>query len=40
MVKAMVSNKKQSAAKYSDLQKGNLMAFKTKEKIGARRSGD
>jgi hypothetical protein len=38
MVKVMVSNRKQSAAKDSDLQKGNLMAVEMKQQIGARRS--
>ncbi|CAL9240234.1 unnamed protein product [Arabidopsis halleri] len=33
MVKVMVSNRKQSAAKDSDLQKGNLMAVEIKQKV-------
>ncbi|CAH2066670.1 unnamed protein product [Thlaspi arvense] len=39
-VKVMVGNKKQSGAKDSDLQKGNVMAVETKQKIGSRRSGN
>ncbi|EOA35084.1 hypothetical protein CARUB_v10020195mg [Capsella rubella] len=41
-VKVMVSNRKQSAAKDSDLKKSNLMAVEIKQKIGARpaRSGN
>ncbi|KAF8098672.1 hypothetical protein N665_0261s0037 [Sinapis alba] len=34
MVKLMVGNKKQSAAKDSGLQKGNFMAVETKQKLG------
>lgn len=33
MVNVMVSNRKQSAAKDSDLQKGNLMAVEIKQKV-------
>ncbi|XP_010427908.1 PREDICTED: protein WVD2-like 7 [Camelina sativa] len=40
MVKVMVSNRQQRAAKDSDLQKGNLMAVEMKQKISVRRSGN